>query len=134
MTKERLRGYRALTREKETLEHQIETVEAALYSPRIQRLKHTPSAPSPENAMEDLAAKHMELLDLYKAKLAELASEMLAIEQAIDSLPPTERTLLRLYYLDGMTWEEVCVGVGYSWMQTHRIHGRALEMLKDDEG
>lgn len=134
MTKERLRGYRTLLQEKKTLEQQIETVEATLLHPQIQKIKHTPAGPSGGNALEDLAAKHLELIDLYHAKLAEIAQELQAIETGIDTLPPTERVLLRLRYVHGLTWEEVCVDMSYSWRQVHRIHAKALEALREQDG
>ena len=133
MTKERLRGYRALKREKLQLERQLEDIEGALYHPKTKKIRHTPGSTSPGNAMEDLAAKHLELLDLYNDKLEKMSEELLDIEKAIEDLPSTERQLLRLYYMAGMTWEEVCVSIGYSWKQVHRIHGRAIDMLKNEE-
>lgn len=81
--------------------------------------------------MEDLASKHLGLLDLLHAKNHQLVEEMTAIESAIDGLGPDDRNLIRLYYIDGLTWEEVCVSIGYSWSQTHRIHARALKRLAD---
>lgn len=129
MTKERLRNYRDLLAEKKQLEQQLEAIEAALYNPKIQRLKQTPSAPSPGNATEDLANKHMELLDRYRDKLAELTLEQLAIEDAIERLPNRERNLIRCYYIQGLKWEEVAVAINYSWRQTHRVHSRALQLL-----
>ena len=126
MTKERLRGYRTLLQEKKTLEQQIETIEATLLHPKIQKIKHTPTGPSGGNALEDL-----ELIDLYHAKLAEIAKELQAIETGIDTLPPTERVLLRLRYIHGLSWEEVCVDMSYSWRQVHRIHAKALEALRE---
>ena len=131
MTKERLRNYKYIEKEREQLLHQLEEIEAALYNPRIQRLTGMPSAPSPDNAQENLAIKHTELMDRYQAKREELAAEQLAIEDAIEALDPTARMLMRYRYLDGLTWEEVCVQMSYSWAQTHRIHGAALRKLKD---
>lgn len=134
MTKERLRQYRDLSKELEQVRQKVEALEAALYAPKAQRLTGMPSSPpSGGNAVEDLAAKHLELLEHYREKEKELAAEQLAVEQAIDSLDYRERTLLRLYYIDGLTWEEACVVVGYSWTQVHRIHGGALEKLKEQE-
>ena len=132
MTKERLREYRDLKREKEQLEQKLEAIEAALYYAKPQRLTGMPSNPSAGNAMEDMAARHLELLDLYKEKLKRLDEELLAIEEAIDGLSSRERDVLRRYYIDGLTWEEVCVEVGYSWRQTHRIHAQALERLREE--
>lgn len=106
MTKDRLRDYRAIAQEKKALEHKIET--------------------------DDLIAGHQALLKLYQDKMDRMAEELLAIEQAIDRLPVRERAILRRYYLQGMTWEEVCVAEHYSWRQVHRIHARALERLRED--
>lgn len=133
MTKERLRAYGAIKRESEQLRQKIEAVEAALYGPKIQKLTGMPSNPSPGNAMEDLAAKHLELLELYGGKMMELAAEQLAIEEAINALDSTSRMLLRYRYIDGLKWEEVCVKMGYSWTQTHYIHGEALKKLREKE-
>lgn len=130
MDKERLRNYRALKREKEQLEQQLETIEAALYHPKIQQIKHTPGAPSPGNAGEELAVKHLDLLERYRAKLVEITMEQLAIEEAIEKLPYRERTLIRLYYIKGLTWDRVCDEMRYSWSQVHRIHRAALELLE----
>lgn len=41
-----------------------------------------------------------------------------------------EREVLRLKYILGHTWEEVCERMGYSWRQIHRIHNKALEHFK----
>lgn len=131
MTKERLRKYQDLKQEQAQIHEQLEKIEAALYHPKIQRLTDMPSAPSKGNALEDMTARHLELQDRYKAKLEELAAEQLAIEQAIDSLAPKARMLMRYRYIEGMTWEEVCVCMSYSWRQTHYIHARALEQLKE---
>lgn len=129
MTKERLRRYRDLLAEKKQLDQQLETIEAALYHPKIQKITQTPGAPSPGNAAEDLSIKHLELLERYRGKLAELTLEQLAIEDAIERLPVRERNVLRAYYIRGLTWEETCVAVEYSWSQVHRIHARALKLL-----
>lgn len=131
MTKERLREYRDLKREKEQIQQRLEAIEAGLYYAKPQRLTGMPSNPSAGNAMEDMAARHLELLDLYKERQKRLAEELQAIEEAIEGLESRERTLLRYYYIDGLTWEEVCVAVGYSWRQTHRIHAQALEKLRE---
>lgn len=130
MTKDRLRKYRDLHRELRQIEEKIEVMESALYSPKIPRMTGMPASPTNGSSKEDLAAKHLELLDYYKRKQQELYTEQLEIETSIESLPYRERTLLRLYYIDGLTWEEVCVHMSYGWTQTHKIHGKALQMLR----
>lgn len=132
MTKERLRNYQNIKKEREQLRQQLEEIEAALYYPKIQRLDAMPGGGSKEgNPQEDLAIHHIELQERYRAKLEELAAEQLAIEDAIESLDETERMLMRYRYIDGLKWEEVCIKIGYSWTQTHEHHGRALQKLKE---
>lgn len=132
MTKERLRNYQKIKREREQLLHQLEELESALYSPKIQQLTGMPSStPAEGNPQENLAIHHIELQERYRAMLDELAQEQLAIEKAIEPLDPVLRTLLRYRYIDGLVWEEVCVKMSYSWRQTHYLHGQALAQLKE---
>ena len=131
MTKAQLRRYGALKRERAQLEDKIKEIEAALYSPKAQRMTGMPSTPSHGNATEALIAKHLELQELYRAKLAELVEEQLTIEAAIESLDLTARTLLRYRYIDCLKWEEICLRMSYCWRQTHNLHSKALEALKD---
>lgn len=133
MTKERLRNYQAIKREREQLRRSLDEIEAALYYPKIQQLTAMPSAPAKENPMEVMAIHHIELQRKYQEKLEELAEEQLAIEKAIEPLEPTARMLLRYRYIDGLKWEEVCVRLNYSWRQTHRLHGEALRRLKEED-
>lgn len=129
--KKRLWKYQALKSEQEQLLQRLADIEATLYHPKIQRLTGMPSAPSEGNAMEDMAAQHVELQQRYQEQLERLAAEQLAIEKTIEALEPTARMLMRYRYLDGLTWEEVCVKLTYSWRQTHRLHARALDALLD---
>lgn len=134
MTKDRLRNYQYIKKERDQLRQQLEEIEAALYYPKIQRLTSMPAAPVDGNPQEDLAIYHIELQARYQAKMEELAAEQLAIEEAVEKLEPTARMLVRYRYIDGLKWEEVCCRMSYSWKQTHRIHGEALRMMREMEG
>lgn len=129
MTQERLKNYQAIKREWAQIAQQLERIEATMYAPKAQRLTGMPSARSPENPLDSLVDHRQELLERYQAKLDELAAEQLAVEKAIESLTPAARTALRYHYIDGMTWEKVCVQMSYSWRQIHRIHAHALRQL-----
>ena len=133
MTKERLRQYRNMLKDKKQMEQHLETIEAALYNPKIQQVNDMPRSQSHGNAMEDLANKHLELRDRYWEKLAELTLEGIVIAEAIESLPVREQNVLSQYYLNGLKWEEVCVKMGYCWTQVHEHHSRALKLLKGAE-
>ena len=132
MTKERLREYRDLHRELKQIEEKVETMESTLYSPKIPRITGMPSAAGNGNSKEDLAAKHIELLDYYRKKQQELYTEQLAIEKAIESLDGVERTLMRYRYIEGLTWDEICDKMHYGWNSVHRIHGRALSKMRKE--
>lgn len=135
MTKEELRTYRSLKLERDKLRNLIKNLEAVMYKPRVQRLDGMPrsGAFAGSSVVENIAIKHADLLETYQQKETELLDAMQKIEQAIELLDPTERTIIRLYYVEGLKWEEVAVELCYSWRHVHRIHGVALEKLKATE-
>lgn len=134
MTKEQLRNYRAIKLERDRLAVMVEELEDTLYGPKAQRLDGMPRGGSgPGNATADAAIKHADLWAKYQRKVSELADALAEIENAIEGLEPRERTLIRLYYAQGYTWEQVCVAMNYSWAQVHRIHAKALERLREKE-
>jgi DNA-directed RNA polymerase specialized sigma24 family protein len=134
VTKERLRAYRDIKLERDKLAAMIEELEVVLYGPRTQKMDGMPRGGSGDSSrVEEAVIRHDELLERYRAKVAELSAALAEIENAIEVLEPRERTLIRLYYAQGLTWEEVCVAMSYSWKQIHRIHGAALEALKSEK-
>lgn len=132
MTKEQLRAYRAIRLERDKLLEMLGELETTIYSPTIPKLNPAPGGGrNGASPVEIAATKHDEVRTRYLQKVAELEDAMARIEKAILVLDPTERTLVRLYYIKGKTWEEVCVEMSYSWRQVHRIHAKALEKLRD---
>lgn len=135
MTKERLRAYRDLKQERDQIFLMIKEIEAGLYSPKVPRLEAVPggggSKPGGVTPTDAKIDKRDELLALYAEKCAQMDAELLAIEKAIDDLEPREKTVLRLHYVKGLTWEQVCVEIDRSWMTVHRIHANALKRLKE---
>lgn len=133
MTKERLKKYTALKRERDLLLERIEEIDAQLYKHRTQNLSGMPTAHDvPNDHQEALIEKKQKVLDKYTAFMLRIEDELLTVETAIEAVEdPTARELLRLKYIDGLTWEEVCVRIGYEWTHTHRLHARALEKLKE---
>ena len=104
MTKEQLKGYQPIKKELSALE---------VLARKIDR-----------HGTDELRA-------LYDKKREKLTAELMHIEQVIETLGPTERTLMRLRYIDGLSWQAICNRINYSWQQTHRIHARALVKIKD---
>ena len=125
--KEYLRSYRKAKKEAWALEEAIEELRSNRISPSVRRPDGMPKG----NGIGDLSA--------YAARLDELERELQARKwEAIDryhrvcsdilAVPDeTERRLLQYRYINGYTWEQIAVKMGYSWRQTHYIHRRALE-------
>jgi DNA-directed RNA polymerase specialized sigma24 family protein len=108
MTKEQLRNFRKIKDEHARIEQRLRTLEKR-----------------PESEVEILQP----LRTFYRSKLEALATAQLEIERALETLDYTERELIRLRYIDGLEWHQVCAAINYSWQQTHRIHARVLKKL-----
>lgn len=110
---EQMKQYRQLTAEIAELEEE----RAALAEGRLPA-----SWPISERVMggrmsdvtAETAEKMWELAELMAVKLNHLISLRAEIEGWLDCFEPEERRILRLYYVDGLTWEEVAERVGYS--------------------
>ena len=136
MEKSDFSSYRILAKEVEQLKEQLEALEASLYSPKGQKFTTMPRAANGTgHTMDDAVARHMDLVKLYKEKLAEKESRQLSIEMAIESLEDTaERVVMRDRYLLGRSWRSIVMKLedrGYSERQVYRLHGFALFKLKE---
>lgn len=109
MTKEQLRNYRNIKKEYRQIEQRLRNLEKR-----------------PESEEEILRP----LREYYATKLEELIQMQLRIEQAIETLEPIERELIRFRYFDGLPWHRIAVKISYSEQQTHRFHSNALQKLK----
>lgn len=131
--KKRLNSYRELKAEHRQLLDELRQLEALMDSPSGPNLDGMPRSPGASNPVERMVTKHLMLQDRYKEQLGHLIAAQIAIEDLIDSLEPTERRLARFRYIDGLTWDDVCDRLNYSWRQTHRIHARMLDKLINAE-
>ena len=131
--KRRLNSYRDMKAEHDQIRDELLALEILMGSPSGPNLDGMPRSSGVSNPVANQAIKHITLEQRYKAQLARLAAAQEQIEDTIDALEPTERRLARFRYIDGLTWEKVCERMCYSWMQTHRIHGRMLDKLVNAE-
>lgn len=80
--------------------------------------------------------RDVELLDEDAAKVLALSKQRLTnqlqrIEDAIASLDPTERDILRLRYIKGYSWTKIAQCVHYSRSAAFDIHAEAMRKLAD---
>ena len=66
------------------------------------------------------------------AKWDELINLREAAKKLIDTLKDGRyREVLTLRYLDGQSWEQVAVTMGYDYYHVHKLHGRALKIFQE---
>jgi RNA polymerase sigma factor (sigma-70 family) len=119
MEREKLQQYRQLCREIEELEEEKQAL-AEGKLPSCWPLGEISGKGAPGDPTGRTAAMLWDLAVLLADKLNELIALRTEIEQAVDKLPPEERRILRLYYIEGLTWEAVAAEVGYSVRQLGR--------------
>ena len=113
----------------------LERLSAERYSipgPDYSGIPH--GAPGAGAAFEPKVMRYVDTLALYEKRLAEIDAMTLAIEYAIGTLEdPSERLVMRLRYVEGLRWVNVCVALqelGHSERAVYRMHGAALQKLK----
>lgn len=79
----------------------------------------------------ELICKRIEIEKLINSEIENGYREMEFIEKSISTLPEREKRLMRLRYIDGKKWEEICLMMNYEWTQIHRIHGEALKKIQE---
>lgn len=131
--KKRLSAYLDAAKERKQVEERLEVLNARLVSVGSQRLDGMPRGGSGGDNKPDLLDAKDRLVARYMGLCDQLVRTQLAIEEAIEGLEPIERMVIRYRYLEGLTWEQVCVAVDYAWRNTHRIHARALDKLAEME-
>lgn len=127
--KKQLHRYRDLEAERQQIALELKRVEDFMDGPRGANLDGMPKAPGIGDPVLGVVSQHLALQERYRLQLEKLAAAQSAIEDVIESLEPIARKLMRHRYIEGLTWEEVCVAIGYSWRQTHNIHAKALDTL-----
>lgn len=132
--KKQLHSYRDLKAEYDQIKLELEKVEAFMAAPRGANLDGMPRSPGAGDPVLGVVSHHIALQERYRFQLVKLAAAQNLIEDMIESLEPGERKLMRCRYIDGLTWEEVCVAIGYSWRQTHNIHAKILDKLMMEYG
>ena len=130
--KKRLNSYTNVVREMQQLEQHLADLEDRIL-PGGKKMDGMPRSPGAGGDLSDIVAERLDLIERYRAKIDELHQAQLSIEHMIEGLDPLERRLMRAKYIEGHTWEEVCVIMSYCWRQVHRIHARVLSELVEIE-
>lgn len=80
-----------------------------------------------DDAIVNEIAAVQESVQTYVTRLAEYEDERHRAAMTVDRMPdPTEARVIRLRYLLGWKWENICVEVGYSYDGIMKLRRRAL--------
>ena len=132
MTKEELKSYIENKREIEIIKDKLMYLEEKKTSIKSMIINDMPKVTNIENDMiGNLLADIEDLINIYKEKELNLIKQQIKIEKAISNLEdPTDRNIVRLKYIDGHTWERICVILNYSWNGIHKKHRKILEKIR----
>lgn len=120
-------------KEREQLKEKIYEFEQMRISPRAAVYGSERVQSSPKGDIQpDNIAKLDKLIAKYNSKLKAITELVYEFETALDSLDERERRLMRLYYIDCMTWEQVCVKMNLSWTPMHNARRSALAKICPD--
>lgn len=124
--KEFLQRYRAAEREEERLGREI-----GRWFSRAEQMT-AGYGPAPVGGGDSRSLERaMEHIDELTRELTRRRDELTALRRqtgaAIDALPdPRLRELLRLRYIEGLTWERIAEKMGLSRQWVWKLHGNAL--------
>ena len=127
-----LRSYRLLKAEIDTLENEI-----AEWKSRAARLTQSysgmPSGSGSTDQIPSTVERIMELEERLQHKADKLTQTRHDIENAVEMVPnSSHRTLLRKRYIDGeRDWDAIGDTIGYTERHARRVHGWALQSLKN---
>lgn len=127
--KEFLRRARAIDRRVDESMERAERLRARLEAGRMSAITGMPRGGGADWTVT--ADRLIELERRINERTRELVRLKLAAIDAIRAVEePRLAELLELYYIDGMTWEQVAERMGYEVRQIYRLHGLALMRVR----
>ena len=125
--KEYLLTYRIVKREIEDLDYRMAQLRLKYAAPSAINYSDMPKAHNTEHDLSEYVAKMDEMTDYMISKYTRLRGIEVDIYKRADQMQhQTERDILRTRYIDGLTWDQIALKLGYSRRNVTRIHGRAL--------
>ena len=130
--KEFLRRVRTADRRIDEATERVERIRAKLEAGRMSSVTGMP-----RGGGQDWTVTADSLIELERgvnARIREMCRLKRLAMEAIDQVEEARlREVLELYYIDGMTWEQVAERIGLDLRWVFRLHGRALMCVKVPE-
>ena len=130
--KEFLRRARDVDRRVDEAQERVDRLRAKLEAGRLSRVTGMPRGGGAD--WTETADRLIELERVVNARTREWVRWKLDAINAIRSVEePRLAEVLELYYIDGLTWEQVAQRMGLDQRWVYRLHGRALMCVKVPE-
>ena len=130
--KEYLRRARDVDRRVDEAQERVDRLRAKLEAGRLSRVTGMPRGGGAD--WTETADRLIELERVVNARTREWVRWKLDAIDAIRSVgEPRLAEVLELYYIDGLTWEQVAQRMGLDQRWVYRLHGRALMCVKVPE-
>ena len=127
--KEFLRRARTADRRIDEAQERVDRLRAKLEAGRMSSITGMPRGGGAD--WTETADRLIELERVVNQRTRELVRWKLAVIDAIRAVEePRLAEVLELYYIDGLTWEQVAQRMGYEVRQIYRLHGVALRKVK----
>ena len=112
-----------------SLERRIEALRDTLErtTPQLDGMPHGSDG---TDKMASITATIVDLEGKLDKRRVDCEREMQRAEIVIDTLPDQQRLVMRLRYIEGLTWKQVAEKSNYDKRHCIRIHKRALERMK----
>lgn len=118
---------RSLNLRIQTLQESIER-QRALMLPSGIAYSESVSQSTQGDTIEQGIIKLADLITTYCTELAEYVEQEMIAHRVFESLSKPEYTAaMTKYYLQGKSWEQVCVEMGYSWQGMMTLRKKAIQ-------
>ena len=131
--KEWLRRYIMAVKYEKEIALELEELEGQYILPS-RAIDGMPHGSGGDNDLSSFAAAYDKLYFEIKAALEKRIEIRREVRAAIENMENETEKILMLYrYIDGKTWEQIAVNMGYTWRWVMQIHGRALSHFEIPE-
>ncbi len=130
MEQRRLKNYRVLMQARRQTQRMMREQEEALARLSDKSGGRPMKGSRRSGPVQEAVRRRQSLLARYRAKDAAAAAELLAIEDALCRLPELDQIVLRMHYIEGLTFEQIGQQIGYSSRQVRRIHEFGIRRLQ----
>lgn len=125
--KQYLARYRAMRAQYASAIREIEDLRASLTGITAPIKGDVVTGSGPSDRMADTVARIVDMEVALGGTADEMHAALTQIMEAIAAVPDaTQRAVLQLRYVEGLSWQRIALEINYSDRQTYVIHGCAL--------